>query len=148
MPDRFTWIVDDVIAGMERPGVFNNFGSDLNYLKDLGIDVIINLEEYSREYSGFETLNIPINDFSPPTLEDFIKFNEIVSSKINESKKIVAHCHAGMGRTNLMLASFLVKNKLIKPDVALAEVKEKRPVHWVTPPQVDALYNYYYTLVY
>ena len=45
MPDRFSWVVKDVIAGMERPGLFYPLEEDLDFLKSQGVEVIVNLQE-------------------------------------------------------------------------------------------------------
>lgn len=146
MAERFSWVIEYKLAGMERPGVFQDLSKDLKFLRSKNIGVVVNLEEYFWDYPGFEVLHIPIVDFSTPVLEDFKKFVDFVDSKIKENKKIVVHCHAGMGRTNLMIASYLINHDLIEPDAALEKVKEKRPVYWVTPDQEEALWEYFYTL--
>jgi len=43
MPERFSWIIDDSIAGMERPGLFFPLEDDLDFLKARGVEVIVNL---------------------------------------------------------------------------------------------------------
>ncbi len=126
MPERFSWIITGKLAGMERPGLFSGLEDDLKFLKDAGIDIIINLEEHFINYNGFEVKHIPINNFKAPKLADFDEFVKFVYSNINDGKRILVHCHAGMGRTNLMLASYLVY-LAIDPDKALDLVKEKRP---------------------
>jgi protein-tyrosine phosphatase len=50
-----------------------------------------------------------------------------------------------MGRTNLMLASYLVYRGM-EPDKALDLVKEKRPCHAVNEEQEEALREYSYIL--
>ena len=61
-------------------------------------------------------------------------------------RKIVVHCYAGMGRTNLMLAAYLMNHLEIDPDRALEEVSLKRPVHMITYRQEEALREYYYVI--
>ncbi|HXG30461.1 MAG TPA: hypothetical protein VNK81_02345 [Thermodesulfobacteriota bacterium] len=56
---------------MERRGSFSGLEEDLEFLKRMGIDVIVNLEEF-RDYTGFEVKRIPIGDFRTPRSEDFI----------------------------------------------------------------------------
>ena len=47
MPERFSWIIPGKLAGMERPGLASRLEDDLKFLKDAGIDTIVNLEEHS-----------------------------------------------------------------------------------------------------
>ena len=146
MAERFSWVVDGKLAGMERPGLFQNIEKDLSFLNDEGISVIINLEEYFWDYPNFEQLHIPVGDFQPPKLEDFEACMEFLNLKMDEGKRTVVHCHAGMGRTNLMIAAYIVNSELIKPDLALEKVKKARPSHLVTEKQEESLWDYYYTL--
>jgi len=146
MAERFSWVVDNKLAGMERPGLYQVLQKDLNFLKDEGVSVIINFEEYFWDYPMFEVLHLPIGDFQPPKPEDFETYINFISPKINDGKKVLVHCHAGMGRTNLMIAAYIVNKEQIKPDLALERVKEARPVHLVTEKQEESLWDYYYTL--
>jgi atypical dual specificity phosphatase len=143
MPERFSWITPGKLAGMERPGSISGLKEDLEFLKDSRIDVIVNLEEHFINYDGFEVKHIPINNFKAPKLIDIEEFVKFVDCKIREGKRIVVHCHAGMGRTNLMLASYLVYLG-IEPDKALDLVKEKRPYHAINEEQEEALREYFY----
>jgi atypical dual specificity phosphatase len=145
MPKRFSWVIDKKLAGMERPGLFFPLEEDLEFLRESGIDVIVNLEEVPREYSRFEVKHIPIKDFGAPRLEDFEEFVRFVDCKIKEGKKVVVHCYAGMGRTNLMIASYLVSLGT-EPSRALQTVEEKRPCFLVVEEQEEALWEYFYTI--
>ena len=143
MAERFSWVVEDILAGMERPGLFQNLDDDLAFLNEKGIDVIVNLEEYFWEYPEFDVLHLPIADFTPPMPDDFENFIEFVTSRLDEGKRIVVHCHAGMGRTNVMIASYLVYRDTVKPDNALESVRKLRPAHWVNDHQIKALWDFY-----
>jgi len=148
MPERFSWIIEGSIAGMERPGLFYPLEEDLGFLKAIGIDVIVNLQETQHflDHDGFIVKNIPIDDFGPPDFEDFVEFVDFVAKHISQNKKVVVHCYAGMGRTNLMLASYLIHLLGVNPDRALEEISLKRPVHLVTHRQQEALREYYYII--
>src|SRR3989304_179988 len=125
MPERFSWIITGKLAGVERPGLVSV------------------LEEHLRNWDGFEVKHIPINDFKAPKLADIGEFVKFIDSKIQEGKRIVVHCYAGMGRTNIMLASYLVYLGM-KPDKALDIVKEKRPDQSINEEQEEALREYSY----
>ncbi|HEX3034255.1 MAG TPA: dual specificity protein phosphatase family protein [Thermodesulfobacteriota bacterium] len=143
MPIQFSWIVTNKLAGMERPGSICSLEEDLQFLKNVGINIIINLEEYVQNYEEFDVKHIPIKDFKAPKLTDIEEFVELVENNIRKGKKIVVHCYAGMGRTNLMLASYLVYLGL-NPDEALGIVRARRPSHAVNEEQIEALREYYY----
>lgn len=148
MPERFSWVVENVIAGMERPGSFFPLEEDLSFLKERGIAVVINLEEeeHFRDYDGFIVKNIPIMDFGPPALEDFKTFVDFVSTQMENDRSTAVHCYAGMGRTNLMIAGFLIHHLRTDPQEALELVKIKRPFHLVTIKQEEALWDYFHTI--
>lgn len=145
MPQRFSWVVEDVLAGMERPGLFSPLDEDLQFLRDKGIDVIVNLEEekYAQDYPGFMVKHIPVNDFKAPRPEDFASFMEFALAQAAEKKKMAVHCYAGMGRTNLMIAAYLMNLMKIDPGTALNVVKLKRPFHVVTWEQEESLKTYF-----
>lgn len=145
MPERFSWVIEGMLAGMERPGLFYAHEYDLEFLRGEGIEVIISLEEkeYFRDYSGFIVKHIPIKDFKAPQFEDFSEFVEFVKIQIADNKRVAVHCYAGMGRTNLMIACFLMHHMNIDPGTALEVVKMKRPFHLVTWEQEEALRDYF-----
>ena len=39
VPERFSWVVEGIIAGMERPGLFNAHDEDLEFLRGEGIKI-------------------------------------------------------------------------------------------------------------
>ena len=145
MPERFSWVIEDALAGMERPGLFEPLDEDLLFLRDKGIDVIVNLEEekYAQDYPGFTVKQIPVNDFKPPRPEDYASFMEFMLAQAAGKKKVVVHCYAGMGRTNLMIAAYLMNLMKIDPGTALNVVKLKRPFHVVTWEQEESLKAYF-----
>ncbi|MCL4245086.1 MAG: dual specificity protein phosphatase family protein [Candidatus Dadabacteria bacterium] len=145
MPERFSWVIEDALAGMERPGLFEPLDEDLLFLRDKGIDVIVSLEEekYAQDYPGFMVKQIPVNDFKPPRPEDYASFMEFMLAQSAEKKKVVVHCYAGMGRTNLMIAAYLINLMKIDPGTALNVVKLKRPFHVVTWEQEESLKAYF-----
>jgi atypical dual specificity phosphatase len=144
MPERFSWIIPAKLAGMERPGLLWRLEEDLKFLKNEEINTIVNLEEYAWNYYGFRVKHIPIGDFKAPRLTDIEEFVSFIDGEIQEGRRVVVHCYAGMGRTNLMLAAYLVYRGM-EPDSALALVKEKRPYHAVNEEQEEVLSEYFHT---
>lgn len=141
MPERFSWIILGKLAGMERPGLLWRLEEDLKFLKDAEINTIVNLEEYVWDYDGFRVKHIPIKDFKAPRLADIEEFVSFIDDEIREGRQVVVHCYAGMGRTNLMLAAYLV-HLGIELENALNFVKEKRPYHVVSEEQEEVLSEY------
>lgn len=143
MPRNFSWIIEGEIAGMARPV---SVVSDLEFLKDNGIEAIVSLTELPLhktfiEEFGFEYKHIPVADLTSPTqgqIDEFVTFvNNLKSSK----KKTVVHCDAGIGRTGTMLACYLV-NKGYNAQRAMAEVRGKRPGSIETIEQEDTVVKY------
>lgn len=145
MPERFSWIIPGKLAAMERPGSICDPDEDIEFLKNAGIDIIINLEEYERTYDEFRVKHIPIGDFKAPKLSDIEEFVEFVHNNVLKGKRVLVHCFAGMGRTNTMLASYLIFLGT-EPDRALELIRARRPYHAVNEEQIEALREYHYAI--
>lgn len=143
MPRNFSWVIQDEIAGMARP---ISIVSDLEFLKDNGIEAIVSLTELPLhktliEEFGFEYKHIPVVDLTSPTQEQIDEFVTFVNNLISSKKKIVVHCDAGIGRTGTMLACYLV-NKGCSARKAIAEVRKRRPGSIETMEQEDTIIKY------
>jgi len=143
MPNGFSWVVPDALAAMGRP---NSPVTDLERLKEIGIDVIITLTEYPLnealvEEFGFESEHIPVEDFAAPSAGQIKRFVGIVERARKSGKKCVVHCLAGRGRTGTMLACYLVSRGRSARD-AIEEVRRRRPGSIETLEQEDAVERY------
>lgn len=143
MPRNFSWLIQGEIAGMARP---MSMVTDLEFLKDNGIEAIVSLTELPLhrtliEEFGFEYKHIPIADLASPTQEQIEEFTDFVNNLISSKKKIVVHCDAGIGRTGTMLACYLV-NKGCSAKEAILEVRKRRPGSIETAEQEDTIIKY------
>jgi len=78
-----------VVLLAEEQEILNRTGRDLKrlYLAD-----------------GLEVLHLPIPDFDVPRKEELEKVLELTLSHAKAGRNIVIHCHAGIGRTGLLVA--------------------------------------------
>lgn len=103
--------VDDILYAGEKPYSLFDQGLMIEELKANGITSIINLMQ-DHEYNTyninlindeFNVINFPILDNSVPS-EDMIC--EIIYN-INKNEKTYIHCNLGLGRTGVVVASYL-----------------------------------------
>jgi atypical dual specificity phosphatase len=83
---------------------------------------------------GMDGLHLPVEDFTPPTLEQMARFLREVERARLEGRSLGIHCTAGLGRTGTMLAAYLVTRGLSATD-AIAEIRRLRPGSVETPEQ-------------
>ena len=146
MPNNFSFVIDGVLAGMERPGTFAILRDDLEYLKMNKISAIVSLTEFSLERVfieefGFRYLHLPVADFTPPSIaqiDEFINFQRMAEA---EGLAAVVHCGAGFGRTGTMLACALV-SRGISSEAAIDRVRTMRPYSIETVEQEDCVRHY------
>ncbi len=107
----FKWIEKSRIAGSAKPVE----KSDIDWLYRQGIRAVVSLERLSPGLSsalkqrGVEHLVLPVEDGNVPTLEQVKKFLKFTREQIDRKHKpVLVHCTAGLGRTGLMLALYLV----------------------------------------
>ena len=77
--------------------------------------------------SGFHWIHCPIRDRSTCSDQKRIRtLLEDIKEVLKSDKSVLIHCHAGLGRTGLLAATFLVSMGLTA-DSAIKTIRETRP---------------------
>ncbi|VVC03045.1 Dual specificity phosphatase, catalytic domain [Candidatus Burarchaeum australiense] len=143
---NFSCVLPKKLGGCDLPGRYNHIDEDLKWLKAQGVGAIVTLTEQrlsSEKLGSFEYLHIPVIDMTAPTFAQMDKFVKFAARMIRKNKAVVAHCHAGIGRTGTMLACYLVSAGY-EPRKALEQVKRTRGYDLFTPEQYEAVELYYW----
>ena len=116
----------------------------MNSLKNLGITAIINCTEISEHpYCGDGILNsIGLSydpndvikggiqyyhygwqDLTTPSIDLMLEIVNVAKCIIEKGGKICVHCHAGLGRTSIVIACLLISVDNISAEVAITRVR-------------------------
>lgn len=134
-----------MLAGSSIPSSPDHFV----FLKEQGIKVIINLTE-KHDYkvskdllSSFSFHHIPIEDFTAPSIDQLIEFQNLVKSYRDKSLPVLIHCFAGCGRTGTFLASYLLSQGIsTTTNDAIETLRIERPCSVETEDQKQVLLEY------
>ncbi|MDA0837779.1 MAG: ribosomal protein L7/L12 [Planctomycetota bacterium] len=126
-PHSFSWVLKNQLGGMGRPYV----ASDLEFLKSIGLDLLVSLTEMTLpeeciKFVGCNNLHIPVQDLTPPSVDQIRQTVQTIESTVQAGGKAVVHCGAGMGRTGVMLAAYLVFKGFSAAE-AINSIREQRP---------------------
>ncbi len=127
---NFSYIVDNVLAGSARPGLWGSLMDDLVEVREFGITHIVSLTERPLqravvEEAGFRLLHVPVVDFSPPTVEQMDDIVSYINKARSQDGRVLVHCQAGMGRTGTVLAAYLVSEGM-PATAAVSKVRQER----------------------
>ena len=139
----FSWVVEDQLAGMARPGAQQPLDDDLAALRQLGIRLLISLTETPTSADdaarhGIEVIHEPVPDMTAPTQHQLRTLVEAGRGSLAGGRAVGVHCAAGMGRTGTVLAAFLVADGRTAED-AMVEIRRLRPGSIETEEQEQAV---------
>jgi atypical dual specificity phosphatase len=143
---NFSWLVPDLLAGMAKPGAYQDLDDDLAALDALGVRLVITLTEDALPAAdlanhGLDALHVPVEDYTAPTQKQMVRFVREARESMDAKRPVAAHCYAGKGRTGTMLAAYLVSDGR-KGQQAIDEIRELRPGSIETEEQEQAVIDF------
>ncbi len=141
-PQGFTWVEKPLLAALARPGS----PEDLQWLRKNGIEVLLSLTE-DRLYrdwtdaAGLLVYHEPLEDMEPPTQEQLDRCVSAIGRAVEKNMAVAVHCGAGLGRTGVVLAAFLVTRGL-SAQAAIARVRKLRPHSIETTEQAESVEHF------
>ncbi len=108
-----TWVTKNLGVGAAPMSY-----EELTSLREQGIVAIVNLcGEFNdlhtiEKDAGFDVFWLPIPDETAPKMEDMEKGLEWLDEAIYLGKKVLVHCHHGIGRTGTFVTAYLLRRGL------------------------------------
>jgi len=138
-PRGFSWIEKPLLAALARPGSLEEF----QWLRQQGIQVLVSLTEDRprRDWAndaGLLVFHEPLEDMEPPTQEQLDRCVSAIHKALDKKMPVAVHCGAGLGRTGVVLAAFLVSGGMTA-NAAIARVRRLRPNSIETDEQAEAV---------
>lgn len=113
LPRSFHWLRPGEVAGLGWPGLLTDEQTELSALVNAGVGLLVSLTERPfpagrLEPFGIASLHLPIVDMSVPEPGPTGALLEAVRTQVRQGVTVAFHCHAGLGRTGMLLAAYLV----------------------------------------
>ncbi len=141
-PQGFSWIERPLLAALARP----SSPEDLHWLRAQGIELLLSLTEDRPRRDWVEEANLlvyhePLEDMEAPTQEQLDRCVSAILKATERNMGVAVHCGAGMGRTGVVLACYLVAKGATAQN-AIARVRRLRPGSIETDEQADAVVEF------
>jgi atypical dual specificity phosphatase len=143
---NFSWVIDDKLAGSRGPRSIQ----DLISLKQQGVGALVRLVESDEAWvttrdareAGLEDYNEPVPDSTAPTQAQIDKIIAHIDSRLEHAIPVGISCNAGIGRSGVILACYLVHIGLTAKE-AIELVRRKRGRGPEVPEQIAAIQDYW-----
>ncbi|MEM0118354.1 MAG: dual specificity protein phosphatase family protein [Conexivisphaerales archaeon] len=142
-PSNFSWLIENKVAGSGLPVGERGY----RWLRDHGVSAILCLTEDTwgkahAEKLGMQYMHIPMLNRQPEIPRKLDQAVDAITSTLNQGKSILIHCQAGQGRTGMVLAAYLIREKGLTADEAIKHVRNLRTGSLKREKQVKALHDY------
>ncbi|XP_016915939.2 protein tyrosine phosphatase domain-containing protein 1-like isoform X1 [Apis cerana] len=155
------WVTDEVLA-MARPNTAQIIKKDIiAQFQGWSIKTIINLQtpgEHAScggplEESGFTYdpnvfmkhgiyyYNFALKDYGDATMNKLLDMVKVVAFAVQEGR-VAIHCHAGLGRTGVLIACYLIYSLRVRANDAIRFVRMKRPSAIQTRGQILCIQDF------
>ncbi|XP_074110071.1 protein tyrosine phosphatase domain-containing protein 1 isoform X1 [Cotesia typhae] len=155
------WVTDDVLA-MARPSTAQLLKKHvISQFQEWSIKTIINLQTPGEhgscggplEESGFTYdpsefmknsiyyYNFAWKDYDQATVGKLLDMVKVVAFAVQEGR-VAVHCHAGLGRTGVLIACYLVYSLRVRANDAIRFVRKKRPGAIQTRGQIKCIQDF------
>ena len=126
-PHGFSWVDKPHLAALARP----SSAEDMHWLRQQGIQVLISLTEDRprRDWSdeaGLLVFHEPLEDMEAPSQEQLDRAVSAIDRALKSGMPVAVHCGAGLGRTGVVLAAYLVSTGMTA-QAAIARIRRLRP---------------------
>jgi atypical dual specificity phosphatase len=142
VPYGFTWVERPLIAALARPSSTEDF----RWLRAQGIQVLVSLTEDRprrdwTEDAGLLVFHEPLEDMEAPTQDQLDRVVSAIERAMSQEMPVAVHCGAGLGRTGVVLAAYLVTKGLSAAN-AIARIRRLRPGSIETEEQAEAVEHF------
>ena len=140
-PDKFSWLIENKLAGSGIPTSID----EVQWVIKQGVKSIVTIREESLDESWIKDVNylhVLSNDMSVPEFDDLVYVVYFIHRRITNNEPVLVHCLAGMGRTGVLLACYLVKYQKMSANEATEKVREKRPGSIQSYPQEEIIFQF------
>ena len=140
-PDKFSWLIENKLAGSGIPTSID----EVQWVIKQGVKSIVTIREESLDESWIKDVNylhVLSNDMGVPEFDDLVHAVDFIHRRITNNEPVLVHCLAGMGRTGVILACYLVKHQKMSASEATEKVREERPGSIQSYPQEEIIFRF------
>ena len=140
-PDKFSWLIENKLAGSGIPTSID----EVEWAIKQGVKSIVTIREEPLDENWIKDVNylhILSNDMGVPEFDDLVYAVDFIHRRITSNEPVMVHCLAGMGRTGVILACYLVKHQKMSASEATEKVREERPGSIQSYPQEEIIFRF------
>ena len=140
-PDKFSWVIENKLAGSGIPTSID----EVQWMIEQGVKSIVTIREEPLADNWIKDVNylhVISNDMGVPEFNDLTHAVDFIHRRITNNEPVLVHCLAGMGRTGVVLACYLVKYQNISADEATQKIREERPGSIQSYPQEEIIFRF------